>query len=180
MTNYLKLHKIDGVWNSATSLFKFINVFRFVVIRPPEILLSWKRDLTTSPLYCGRFTLLDSKVSLVADQDKSIDLFPAVIKLLQIYWISIINQFVLIFFFFLIRALHRVIAFIHQNDVQIDFCQTTSDFFHWAVLKSSDESALESNDGSWVRKKLDFLNNIYFTFGLAINLGEYDTVNTPV
>lgn len=58
-------------------------------------------------------------------------------------------------FFFPIRALHRVIAFIHQNDVQIDFCQTTSDFFYWAVLKPSDESALESNDGSWVRKKLN-------------------------
>ena len=53
----------------------------------------------TSPLYCGRLTLLDTKVSLIADQDESIDLFPSC-KLLQIYWISIItfNQFVLIFF----------------------------------------------------------------------------------
>ena len=38
----------------------------------------FKKGYEPCPLYCGRFTLLDSKVSLIADQNKSINLFPAV------------------------------------------------------------------------------------------------------
>ena len=46
LTNWMKLNKIDELWNCANSLLS-----EFSVCCHPEILLLWQRDVTTSPLY---------------------------------------------------------------------------------------------------------------------------------
>ena len=55
LTNWMKPNKIDELWNSANSLFKWI--FRGVC-RHLEILLLWQRDVTTSPLYSIGYSMV--------------------------------------------------------------------------------------------------------------------------
>ena len=63
----MKLNKINGVWNSANLLFKW----RFGLLSSSNnILLSWQRDVTTSPPYFKYMHTLGSALKLFMPRGK--------------------------------------------------------------------------------------------------------------